>query len=57
MPIVLKSGSLNLLEPPGLVMELLYLYIYGQIDMRKLIVDFRCAANAPQDVICHVIRV
>jgi hypothetical protein len=28
MPIVLKSGSLNLLEPSGPVMGLLYLYLY-----------------------------
>jgi hypothetical protein len=28
MPIVLKSGSLNLLEPSGPVNGLLYLYLY-----------------------------
>jgi hypothetical protein len=28
MPVVLKSGSLNLLEPSGPVMGLLYLYLY-----------------------------
>jgi hypothetical protein len=30
VPIVLKFGSLNLLEPSGPVMGLLYLYLYIQ---------------------------